>query len=311
MIVSHSLDTVSSVTTSCVLLDHGRMVDQGASRDIIRSYLAAAARPAGVPLVPKKKPVEKAEEPPKAETQPEAKEESAQTVGQETVTQEENVEPEPVADDISDASETAALFDEDVDEEVNAVDDVSEEEMEEEVAYHMPDLERGRWIWPSHMAPGSDRIRLREIRLINEEGLLAEECFIGESITLEIYYDKSDPKETFMFGVGVQDLYDSYIMANHSETESNKGSKQSEAGLCCARVTIPGKICSMTYRLSIIIGGEENFKFDPDILLTDMIRFNVLPKFYDDQYPLNFSGAIPLDLKWEFEAAQNQAEEAA
>ena len=81
----------------------------------------------------------------------------------------------------------------------------------------------------------------------------------------------------------------------------NSGTSEGRVEVRC---TIPGgMICSMSYRLVLIVGTPANFSSKPNIMLEDIVSFDVLPRFYDNRYPLNLSGAIPLNLDWTIKAA--------
>ena len=57
----------------------------------------------------------------------------------------------------------------------------------------------------------------------------------------------------------------------------------------------------MTYSLVLIVGTPDNFGSKPDVFVENSIRFDVLPRLYDNRYPLNLSGAIPLNIHWKFD----------
>jgi len=164
----------------------------------------------------------------------------------------------------------------------------------------------GTWIWRNSLSsPGNEAIRLRVVRLLNPLGRVTDNFFIGEAITIELIVDIAQSEKKYIFGFGVKDLYGSFILANSSEAPDTWRSiptSFSHKGRMYASCTIPGGvICSMTYSLVLMVGTPDNFRTKPDVFVENSIRFDVLPRLYDNRYPLNLSGAIPLNIHWKFD----------
>src|SRR2546422_380974 len=175
-------------------------------------------------------------------------------------------------------------------------------------ALAVPEMLSGTWIWRNSISsPGNEAIRLRLVRLLNPLGRATDKFFIGEAITIELIVDIAQSENKYIFGFGVKDLHGSFILANSSEapdTWLDSTASSPHKGRIFVSCTIPGGvICSMTYSLVLIVGTPDNFGSKPDVFVENSISFDVLPRFYDNHYPLNLSGAIPLNIHWKFDGA--------
>ena len=175
-------------------------------------------------------------------------------------------------------------------------------------ALAVPEMLSGTWIWRNSISsPGNEAIRLRLVRLLNPLGRATDKFVIGEAITIELIVDIAQSENKYIFGFGVKDLHGSFILANSSEapdTWLDSTASSPHKGRVFVSCTIPGGvICSMTYSLVLIVGTPDNFGSKPDVFVENSISFDVLPRFYDNHYPLNLSGAIPLNIHWKFDGA--------
>jgi ABC-type polysaccharide/polyol phosphate transport system ATPase subunit len=264
ILVSHSMTTIASACTRCILLEKGHLVLQGAPDMVIGEYLSPSVDGVG----------SKASVP----------------AGAEPVTR---VEAGTAGDD--DVEWPATLDGDDA--RVRGASPVNTPENEPP---------SGAWIWrDAAKAPGSDGIRLRSVRLMNPEGRVTDQFFIGEGIAVELTVDVVRA-DRYVYGFAVKDLYGSFILASSSESPDTWAGRSdgvmTREGCIRVRCAIPGGIlCGKSYRLALMIGTVKNVGSKPDVLLEDMIGFDVLPRLYDNRYPLDLSAAIPMNLSWAVE----------
>ena len=254
VLVSHSMTTIVSACTQCLLLKDGRLQMQDRPDVVVREYLSPSTS------------ISLAELTPTFEPNGENNKTDGLAPKEGQVTQ-PDVQPSALA---------------------------------------VPEMLSGTWIWRNGISsPGNEAIRLRIVRLLNPLGRVTDNFFIGEAITIELIVDIAQSENKYIFGFGVKDLYGSFILANSSEapdTWRNTMASFPHKGRVCVSCTIPGGvICSMTYSLVLIVGTPDNFGSKPDIFVENSIRFDVLPRLYDNRYPLNLSGAIPLNIHWKFD----------
>ena len=70
-----------------------------------------------------------------------------------------------------------------------------------------PGIVAGAWEWRnSANAPGDEAIRLRSVRLLNPEGRVTDQFFIGEAIAFELILDIAEPSQKYVYGFSVKDL---------------------------------------------------------------------------------------------------------
>jgi ABC-type polysaccharide/polyol phosphate transport system ATPase subunit len=240
VIVSHSLDMIADITTSCLLLERGRVFDFGKPGMIIRRYVEMVNR---VPA--------------------------------------ENAEQSVPAGDSRPGGGVAAAA--------------------EPVAAPKPRLGTGTWRWRDRaQAPGSDRIRLVRVRLLDAAGQPARRFEVGTSVAVEMVYNQPDPRQKIIFGFALRDLDGAPRMGGCSQPRAawNTPAPALAAARRRVRFEIPGTLAGGSYRLVLTAGGPDTFGKCPDLLLEDLIGFEIVGRRQDDRLPPDMAGAVPVEIPW-------------
>lgn len=264
IIVSHGLAQVSSLCQRTLLLDHGRLVADGPTQEIVRLYGSLDARIDAAPVLSDEASTEEGG--------------VASTVGAGRVGGSEEGRAPSVSPRYRLANESLAI--------------------PRTLDYghaHWPDLEK---------APGSARVRLREVILTNRLGQACQDFFVGEEIGLRLCYDVLEEMPELFCGFALRDaergvwvqsatnLPDPRLAARRRESRTPPGRYEAACAVLAER------LMAAPYEVAVFIGTAEALATTPDVDLDRAIGLRVHPLQPERSVPRDVSAAATVFTQW-------------
>lgn len=146
--------------------------------------------------------------------------------------------------------------------------------------------------WDNNLeAPGNDFVKLREVRILNEENELTDSIDIRKTVYIEAIYEIFKDGQNYTHGMNLFNETGIHVLSSH-DLESKYLHKPSEKGVFSTKVSLPGNfLAEGAYKISFAI-----MSYNPYIVHfheMDIVGFNVIDTIDGDSARGNYGGVFP------------------